>query len=203
MSAKQANRKMALTIALVSLMLVGVVALNINTFGGMSRGSDSARGYRLQAHPPVPSDMGQMMKHAIEIRPAENSLEAGPVATSLKRDPFFPTKAQHKPVMKNSTHRRKTTTKPKARVNPLECSAIMLGGKLPMAIINGEGRHPGDSIQGMVLVGIDADGVTFRKSDGSITHLSVGVPESENQNYRVITRTRELDDQGRTSLVNQ
>jgi len=203
MSAKQANRKIALTITVVSLMLVGVVVLNVSTFGGVGQSRDSARGYRLQAHPPVPSDMGQMMKHAIEIRPSGNSLGTGHVTTSLKRDPFFPTKAQPKPVMKNSTRRRKTTTKPKARVKPLECSAIMLGGKLPMAIINEEGRHPGDSIRGMVLVGIDADGVTFRKSDGSTTHLSVGVQEAENQNYRVITRTRELDDQGRTSLVNQ
>ncbi len=203
MSAKRANRKIALTIVVVSMMLVGVVALNINTFGGLNRGSDSARGYRLQAHPPVPSDMGRMMKHAIEIRPSGNALVAGPVTTSLKRDPFFPTKAQPKPVMKNSTRRRKNSTKPKERVKPLECSAIMLGGKLPMAVINGEGCHPGDSIRGMVLVGIDADGVTFRKSNGLTTHLSVGVPEAENQNYRVITRTRELDDQGRTSLVNQ
>ncbi len=203
MSAKQANKKLSITLAVLGVMLVGVVALNISTFGGVGRAGGSARGYRLQAHPPVPSDMGRMIKYAVDSQEPERSLRTGPMITTLDRDPFFPGKDQPKPVLNTGSGFRKGATKPSAGIRPLECTAIMLGGNRPMAIINGEGRYPGDKIRGMILKEVDADGVTFTKSDDSIIRLPVGVAEVENQNYRVVTRTRELDDQGCTSLVNQ
>ena len=79
----------------------------------------------------------------------------------------------------------------------------MLGGNRPMAIIDSEGRHPGDKIRGLTVTDIDADGVTLTRADGTTTRLTVGVQEDENQPYRVVTRTEHSDDHGRTRLVDQ
>ena len=202
MSAKQANKKLPITLAVISIMLVGVIALNINTFGGSTLGRKSTRGYRVQAHPPVPSDMGQRVFFAVDLKGGQNGKKTGTVITTKGRDPFFPSKAQPVPVVRPSSRKGKSK-RSKVVAKPLECTAIMLGGKRPMAIINGEGRYPGDTIHGLVMVSLDADGVTFRKSDGSLKRIKVGVQESANEDYRVVTRVRETDHQGRTSLVDQ
>ena len=201
MSAKQVSLKSPVTIFVVVALLVGVVFLNVSTFGGAA--GSSSRGYRVQAHPPVPLDAGRLAGCETGMAELGNRRATSFSADGLKRDPFFPGEAQPKPVMRPKVKTRKRATKSRPRPKPLEGSAIMLGGNQSMAIINGEGRHPGDKLQGMILTAIDADGVTFRKTDGSTVHLFVGVQEDENQAFRVVTRTRNSQDQGLTHLVDQ
>ncbi len=202
MSAKQVSLKSPITIGVVVVLLAGVVVLNVNTFGSGGR-IKSDRGYRMQAHPPVPMDAGHLVScdGGLPDFSAPQTSSAGAIA--LHRDPFYPKKAQ--PVAVVSTSRKNSakvkTSRKKAKT--LECTAIMLGGNNPMAIIGGEGHFPGEKIQGMLLVSVDADGVTLRKSNGQTVHLPVGVQEAKNPSFRVITRPKQKDDQGRTRLVDQ
>jgi len=202
MSAKQVSLKSPVTIVVVMVLLVGVVALNVSTFGGSGR-KNTSRGYRVQAHPPVPMDAGQLAGYQARLVKSPAERVAVSSVDGLQRDPFFPLLAQPKPVVKVARTATKKTSARRQKSKPLKCTAIMLGGAQSMAIINGEGRHPGDKIRGMTLTAIDADGVTFRKSNGSRVHLPVGVQEDKSQSFRVVTRTQKKDDQGRTHLVDQ
>jgi len=124
-------------------------------------------------------------------------------AHGLVRDPFL---SQQNPTVTMANTAPKVGQTPKGnqqKTQSLECSAIMLGGTKSVAIINGEGYHIGQKIRNMTLTAVDADGVTLRKADGSSTHLAVGVQEEESQSYRVVTRSRKIEDQGRTRLVDQ
>ena len=201
MSAKQVSLKSRGTIAVVLLLLVAVVYLNVNTFGGGQ--NKNSRGYRVQAHPPVPMD-------AVK----EASFEAGTVSFSnhrpsafliekLHRDPFSPGKKTAKIKHQRVSSSSKSLKKSQPKAKNLICTAIMLGGTQPMAIINGEGRYPGEKIQGMVLKAIDADGVTLQKAGGATVHLPVGVQEDKNPSFRVVTRNEKTEDQDPTRLVNQ
>ncbi len=200
MSAKQANKKIPIILSVVAVMLVFVVYLNLQTFGVIGDNKTS-RGYRVQAHPPVPSDLGQFASH--EAQPEVAWSMTGASAELLIRDPFFPQQSQPVPVVMATQKKPTRKAVPRKRTKSLQCSAIMLGGKSPMAIIDGEGRHIGDSIRGMVLTKIDADGLTFRRSNGTAKYLPIGVQEDDENNYRVVTRTRNNNDQGRTSLQGQ
>lgn len=203
MSARSISLKSPVTIVVVVALLGAVTALNIKTFGGRFGRPDSTRSYRMQAHPPVPSDVRQLVVHEADLARSQIPRDTKLRVASLDRDPFFPPQKQPRPVVMpvaRPSVKKKVVQKPE---NPLECSAIMLGGQRPMAIINGEGRHPGDTIRGMTLTGIDADGVTLKKSDGTLSRLPVGVMENSEDRYRLVTRTRKNNDQGRTSLVDQ
>ncbi len=203
MSAKQANKKLPITIAVLLVMMVGVIALNINTFGGQNQDGNFGTGYRLQAHPPVPSDMGKMVKFAVDIDYSDQSSESRTVVSTSGRDPFFPSKAQPKTVVRQAANHAQVASKSRPKIKALNCSAVMLGGISSLAIINGEGYRLGDKIRGMTLHLIDADGITFQKSNGSFKRMNVGIQESDTEKYRVVTRIRGSYDQGRTSLVNQ
>ena len=201
MSAKQANKKLPVTIAVVTVLLVGVVVLNLRTFGAVAH--RSAPEYRLQASPPVPDDVAQMVRSAVEVKESTIATGGGVILATSDRDPFYPERAQPKPVKKVGPQKNHSRVKSGRRIKALECSAIMLGGQRPMAIINGQGHYPGDKIRGLVLEEIDPDGVTFRQADGKAKRLKIGMKENENQMYRVITRVMENEDQGHTSLVSQ
>ncbi len=201
MSAKQVSLKSPITIAVVMVLLVGVVFLNVNTFGG--KGKKTSRGYRVQAHPPVPLDAVSLAVYETQ-RPNSGTKKASVFsAHGLVRDPFL---SQQNPTVTMANTAPKVGQTPKGnqqKTQSLECSAIMLGGTKSVAIINGEGYHIGQKIRNMTLTAVDADGVTLRKADGSSTHLAVGVQEEESQSYRVVTRSRKIEDQGRTRLVDQ
>lgn len=199
MSAKQVSLKSPVTIAVVTVLLVGVVFLNLNTFGG--KGGKTSRGYRVQAHPPVPMDVRQLVSCETNFQGAGRASAIS--MENLERDPFFPDQTQPVSVMASTVRRSSKRSQRKPKAKPLECSAIMLGGVQPMAIISGEGRHPGDKIRGMVLSAIDADGVTFIKANGSSFRLPVGVQEDNKDSFRVVTRVQNTDEQGRTRLVDQ
>lgn len=203
MSAKQISLKSPATIAVVVVLLVAVVGLNIQTFGGRPGGHNTSRGYRVQAHPPVPSDVTSLVNRDVAKALIQGRQSATTGVQHLGRDPFFERKNQPQAQPKTRVKRKSGSSAVASRAKPLQCSAIMLGGKNPMAIIDGEGRYPGDKIRGMTLVGIDADGVTFKKSNGSTTHLAVGVQDDKNSSFRVVTRARKSGDQGQTHLVGQ
>ncbi len=201
MSAKQVSLKSPVTIAVVVVLLGAVVFFNVKTFGG--RGDDSSRGYRAQAHPPVPMDVGRLADYQVEVPVSRYNSTRPLPAINLSRDPFLSgrtkTIVQTSPYPKHGNRPGKRTRK----IKSLQCSAIMLGGVKPMAIINGEGRYPGDQIRGMTLATIDADGVTLNKPDGTTTHLKVGVKKDKNASFRVVTGIRESESQGRTRLADQ
>lgn len=201
MSAKQVSLKSPLTIAVVMVLLVGVVFLNVKTFGG--KGPKAQGGYRVQAHPPVPLDASRVV--CFMEQPGELGSKTASVFSvkELKRDPFIWGKAQPNTMVLPNARGTKKTKTARRKTKSLECSAIMLGGLKSMAIIDGEGYHLGDKIRGMLLTAIDADGVTLRKADGSTTHLTVGVQQNKDKTFRVVTRGRQSEDLGRTRLVDQ
>ncbi len=157
MSAKSISLKSPITIVVVVFLLGAVTVLNVRTFGPLLGRNETSAGYRAQAHPPVPSDMRQLAAHETELVRSRPLRDPALMVASLDRDPFFPRQKQPRPVVTptggGASGRKASAPAPK----PLVCSAIMLGGRRPMAIINGEGRHPGDDIRGMILTGIDAD----------------------------------------------
>jgi len=185
----------------VAVLLVAVVVLNVRTFGGRSAGRHSSDDYQVQTHPPVPANLGLPASHTVSLQTVGREPAPTPDIDGLTRDPFFPHQAQPKTITRpqHSSSRAGTRTRSK----PLTCSAIMLGGNRPMAIIDSEGRHPGDKIRGLTVTDIDADGVTLTRADGTTTRLTVGVQEDKDQAYRVVTRTGHADDHGRTRLVDQ
>ncbi len=203
MSTSKLSLKSPATIAVVMVLLVGVVALNLQTFGGRSGARISPHGYRVQAHPPVPSDISSLVNREVSVAVTQGETVVALEWQSVDRDPFHPGQKQKKPKVKFRNTAKKTLSSRKRRLKKLECSAIMLGGNKPMAIIGSESHFLGDKIRGMTLNGIDADGVTFKKSDGSNFYLVVGVQEENNMSFRVVTQSKIAGDQDRTRLVDK
>ncbi len=201
MSAKQISLKSPITIGVVMVLLVAVGYLNVSTFGGKRSGV--FRGYRVQAHPPVPADAGRLAAFSETSAVLGDKMASAYTADGLERDPFQWGKSRPKSVPKPVVKRSRKTKVVRKKAKALQCSAIILGGIKPMAIIDGEGRYQGEKVRGMILASIDADGVTFRKADGSTMHLVVGVKEDDENSFRVVTRSRENEDTGRTRIVDQ
>jgi hypothetical protein len=76
-------------------------------------------------------------------------------------------------------------------------------GAKPMAVIDGQGYHPGDKVRGMTVREITADAVVLSDDQGKTHRLGIGPEKNEKPNYRVVTRARATDEQGRTRLSDQ
>jgi len=203
MSAKQISLKSPATIVVVVVLLVAVTIMNVRTFGGRPGVGKTTSGHRVQAHPPVPSDVSSLVNRKISPAIFEGKSSAPANVDYFGRDPFLLHQRQSEIVMQTSTTQISDSCDTENKIQPLQCSAIMMVGSRPMAILDGKGCCPGDEVRGMILTSIDTKGVSFRDSTGSTIHLAVGIQENKNTHYRVITRTRKSEDQGRTRLVDQ
>jgi len=195
MSARKTPLKHPAVVIGVLCGLVAVGALNLQTFGprlGLF-GDRTAQ----PADPLIPPpDLEAVVQDAVQ--------DAGrrPVATAggsgwpaIARDPFA--SGAPAPPAPAAAVRKQPDRKP----DPLVCSAVLLGGARPLALIDGESHGPGDSVRGLEILTIDADGVRLRKPDGSELVLAVGPPRDEPSAYHLVTETRSAADAGQTSLA--
>ncbi len=204
MSTQKLSPKQQVLLGVMALALVGVVALNVRTFMPERGSRKTERGYRLQAHPPVPLDARPAGWEMAPPAPEDAGTRASTAVDELTRDPFFPVRKRVVARSKAPQRHRARAAAPRRRAakTPV-CSAVLLMGAKPMAIIDGKGYHPGEKMGKMVVEEITADAVVLRDSRGRTHRLGVGPAKNDTSQYRVVTRTRATDEQGRTRLNDQ
>jgi hypothetical protein len=182
--------------------LLAVVALNIRTFASgrsfLDRGAGQARDYLVP-----PDDLSDVVHQAVygeasDRGPAVAAAAAGP---GLARDPF--SGATTRPSAPAAPSPRRAPTRAPAPSTPLVCTAVMLGGQEPLALIDGETRHPGDSVRGHEIVSIAADGVLLRRADGREIMLAVGPAASDSTGFHVVTGKQIGSSRGDTRLATE
>jgi hypothetical protein len=180
----------------VAVGLVAVGLLNLRTFGPELK-LFGARHDDRSTHLTPPDDLEDVVRSAVAGRgPGDLALAGDGAAGTLLRDPF--TRASSRPqVAPVRTERR---TRPRPAVPALECSAVLLGGERPLALIGGESYGPGDRVRDHEILTIDADGVRLRRPDGGELVLAVGPPQTDPPAYHLVTETRNDDDAGQTRL---
>lgn len=183
----------------VVMGLLAVTVLNLKTFlpGGklLQRGGDRTAGYLTP-----PSDLADVVREAVAGDAA--SLGAAAMATAeaagLARDPF--SGAARRPVAP-----RQRAAAPAARPAPtpaaLACTAVMLGGASPLALIDGEACRPGDQVRGHQVLSISPDGVRLRRPDGGELTLAVGAARADSATFHVVTEARFKTGTGETRLA--
>ncbi len=199
MSTNRISLKHPAVIGVVALAMVAVAALNIATFSSSGGKRDTSRGYRLQAHPPVPVDARPAIWNEAVVTARLDRVTAEEVE-GMERDPFYPAKKQ--PASVRPAHRKSggKGAPRRAAAKPPVCSAVMLMGETPMAVIDGKGYEPGDSFGSLKVQHITAEGVTLVDGQGKARRLAVGPETAHEEPYRVVTRPRGVDEQGRTRL---
>lgn len=200
MSAKRALLRNPVVVGGVVIGLAAVVLLNLKTFGSSGR---MLRRCVQQAenHLAPPSDLGSIVRDAVQgdadgRRLVAQASQAGWPA--LGRDPF--SGGTQSPTAPPAT---KTRTK-RSRRNPtrsLTCSAILLGGSRPLALIDGASYGPGDRVRDCEVTSIDTRAVRLRRTDGREIVLEVGSPASKAENYHLVTESRANQDRGQTCLA--
>jgi|GEM_PF-2150074 len=194
MSTTRISLKSPPVVVTVLVLLAAVIVLNVQTFKSGTR-NNRRNHVRLQAYPGVPSDMEQMV-HAPAWDPVPAA--ASPQAAGHPgRDPFFPPNDLPPARASRSAAESVTRTGPK----PLICTAVLLGGKRPMAIINDKTYGPGDTVRGMTINLVDTRRVELIKADGGSISLPVGIQTSDQTSFRMVTGSTGNRSQGRTSLA--
>lgn len=193
MSAQRISLKSKPIVAVVLVLLAIVVAVNASVFGPQAKTGLRAN-VRVQTSQPMPLDLGDF-RSGSSVPEADLAAWGILDAPPLERDPFSNTRAKA-PVRKTRKARRKTTA-----VADLECNAILLGGVLPVALINGERHHVGDRVGKYQVMAIGATGVKLKSDSGSGLFLSVYTGSENAGRGRVVTELTETNGLGRTSLV--
>ncbi len=183
--------------AAVGLAVIAV--LNFQTFAAGSWFGASA-GDPARDHLVPPSDLDDVVQEALcgDTRDPGLALAGRVGGPAVTRDPFTGGEALATPVV------RAPDAAPRPRRSaprPLACTAVMLGGEAPLALINGEAYRLGDRVRGQAIVAIATDGVTLLRDDGHQTVLAVGPPPDGSSGYHVVTETLTDEDRGSTRLA--
>ena len=167
MSASRLSRKYTITIAVVVVMGIAVTILNIQTFG-----KGRSPSHRVQAShqdgPSLPEDLALLVRDAGKANDLNRYTTHGRGQKLLNqvRDPFL---SNIKPVVQ---------VHPEVAEEPakiaLVCSAVLLGGKRSVALINGRSYVSGDIIEDLTVVSVSTKGVSLRNSGGGTVFLGVG-----------------------------
>ncbi len=195
MSARRTPLKHPVVILGVAAGLLAVGVLNLQTFGPrlglLGAGGDQA------PDPLVPPPDLEMVVQAARDgsgpRPFATAGDGG--ATVSMRDPFTSGPSPAPPGPAPAPSRRAP-----AAAAPLVCSAVLLGGERPLALIDGHAAGPGDQVRGHEILTISTDGVTLRAPDGDQITLAVGPQTLADGAYHVVTGTRPADAGGQTRL---
>lgn len=183
----------------VVMGLLAVTVLNLKTFlpGGslLQRGGNHAAGYLTP-----PSDLADVVREAVSGDAAAPGLAASAAAEvgGLARDPF--SGIARRPVAPRP--RAAAPEAPRApRPTPLACTAVMLGGTSPLALIDGKACRPGDLVRGHQVLSISPDGVRLKRPDGGELTLAVGAARADSATFHVVTETRIKTGTGETRLA--
>lgn len=183
----------------VVMGLLAVTVLNLKTFlpDGrlLQRGAERTAGY----HVP-PADLADVVREALagELGKAGLATSTTAEGLALARDPFTGVKARPTaPRPRPTAPAASRTPKP----SPLACTAIMLGGIDPVALIDGLACRPGDRVRGLEVVSIAHDGVLLKRPDGGELTLAVGSARADSASFHVVSETRMKDGAGETRLT--
>ncbi|MCB1183221.1 hypothetical protein KDM41_07295 [bacterium] len=178
-------------IAVVLVLLAVVVWANARTFGPR-RVASRDRHVRVQAAPPFPTDVGEVLRRADASPGAEASRAPLP---DLRRDPFVYGAAAPATVAvaKPEPSRRA------ARSGEPVCEAVFPGGRDPLAVIGGRPCRLGDRVEGWTLVHIGIDGVRLARGDRE-RQLKVG-ETTDVATHHLVTSVRSDEQGGRTRLA--
>lgn len=177
--------------------LLAVATLNFMTFAPDRRGR-SHRGGGADGYLTPPDDLASMVDDARRgpRGPAGTGAVRASAGGELMRDPFSgvarqaPTAA---PAPRRNRSRRTATA--------LTCSAVMLGGERPVALISGRAYQPDQVVRGHTITAITADGVTLRRPDGGELVLAVGPARGDSLSFHVVTTLPAPDSAGETRLA--
>lgn len=174
MSARKLSLRDPAVIAVVAVLLVAVAAVNLRTFGPKGPGHRQVAD-RSQAQSSLPEDLGELVRSAGARQRGQDPApvaQAGPTQAFV-RDPFTAggCDAGRKPAAA-------TVSAPAARPRPvaaqtLVCSAVLLGGPQPAALIGGKPYAPGQRVGRYEVVDVTLQGATLRDQDGGTVFLKV------------------------------
>lgn len=186
-------------VAGVVVGLLAVIALNLRTFGPARRlaghGIDRAVGHLVP-----PADLSQVVHDAVygDDTGRGVALAGGGQGMGLARDPFSGASLAPRTVV---TAPVKSHTPSKQRQEPLSCTAVMLGGARPLALVGGKAYGPGDRVRDQEVVAITTEGVRLRDRKGRETLLAVGPAPADSTSFHVVTRPVDRSDAGVTRLA--
>lgn len=197
MSANRWSLSSRPVIAVVLVLLTVVAVVNVRTFGGR-RSTRPGASVRVQAAPPYPLDIGDVISNA--SRAAARTDARGPLP-ALLRDPFATgvAAAAEAPPTRTAT----TAARPSPRKTALRCEAVFPGGRDPLAVIGGRRSRLGDRIGGRVVAEIGIAGVKLVADDGKVTFLAVENMTATPGTNGLVTSLRHVDTEGRTRLADQ
>jgi hypothetical protein len=182
----------------VACGLLAVVALNLQTFGprlGWLAGDDRADPDALA----IPEDLDAVVHGAVRSgTPGAVATGAAATGAAPLRDPF---RAPAAPRPAPARRPARAPARAAAEPEPLRCTAVLLGGERPLALIAGATHGPGDAVRGHEILRITADGVRLRSPAGEVVDLRVGAGAEPDTTYHVVTETRGASGAGQTSLA--
>ena len=201
MSARRLSLKSPPVIAAVGIGLVVVVVINLRTFGVSLPGAVGGRTQRT-TDPPAPVDLQLAGESMVPL----DRLLAAPAAPrpDLARDPFGCRKAAPRmPATEAPRDAVAVPAKPRSRPGELFCSAVLLGGERPLALIDGRALGVGERVRGYEVREIGPTGVLLAGRGDKTLRLPVGTGSDRSGSFRVVTSLRSPADQGATSLAEQ
>lgn len=176
MSNSRLSLKSPPVIAAVVILGIAVTVLNIRTFGSKSpRRKPAPALARVQEYPAIPADLGRVVQQALqqEALPARSGTRQSPAR--VERDPFQRTgHAVHATAV--------AIPLAEGEADSLRCAAVLLGGKRPVALIDGEACTLGSWVRGMTIENIEYDGVSLRTSDGDLRFLPLITDQTTERN---------------------
>ncbi|MEZ4387275.1 MAG: hypothetical protein R3D98_06790 [Candidatus Krumholzibacteriia bacterium] len=187
----------------VVLGLLAVTVLNVRTFlpDGrlLRRGASSEAGYLIP-----PPDLADVVRDAVYGEGGRTRAAGGRAADEpgLLRDPFSGGTLQPDQVV-TPTPTQTATPRPRRKPgpDPLVCTAVMLGGQQPLALIGGQAYRPGERVRGHEVLSIGTDGVRLRRPDGGELDLTVGPARADSTGFHVVTGSRIEAGTGDTRLA--
>lgn len=184
----------------VLVVLLVIIVVNVRTFGPGRSGARQAEAARVQAYPAIPLDLADVLRQADRPSGALGVAVTGP-RPALDRDPFVtgPPASVVRTAPASPTVRTGVRTAPAARGCALICAAVMLGGGVPAALIDGRLCRVGDTVRQYRVERIDVHGVTL--GGDSRLFLPVGVTSAGEGANVLVTGSASGDGLGRTSLV--
>jgi hypothetical protein len=197
-------------IAGVCIAAAVVVVLNLRTFGVGLPGPVGGV-VRQAQHPSPPANLQLASESHVPL--AEILARPAPTRPGLLRDPFEVRQAPATAVVNNLAPAAEPEPEPeakpaaktprKAKPGELLCSAVLLGGERPLALIEGKAYAAGDRVGKYQVQEIKATGVMLIAAGGRTLRLPVGPDSSGAASFKVVTSLSSPADRGRTRLVEQ
>ena len=176
-------------VIIVAVLLTVVAVINLRTFLPSRTGPRPVEDWS-EAEFVLPGDTAALARlAAAHVTGADGAavpgnVAAGGLGAGGLRDPFRPGSA---PTAAPPAAASRPTVRPQSGAKPeLVCTAVLLGGDAPVALIAGTARQIGERVAGHEIVSIGAGGVWLRGPGGD-RYLPVGRPAAAPTSYPLVT----------------